>query len=211
MFGTILDALAEITFTRSIRMIYKMRIPRALYFSIGVIASLIVPILSQPNANASDYPLFRDGKLTIPRVDTDAQLGNFQNAEFQYDHSTNRWKLNHFVETKIAPGPVTYEEKVEAIVVDTSPVQVFLKITGQFSDGCTFFQQINQVLKDHTFEIILHVGPNPIPPDIACTMALVPYEKIIPLEVYGLSAGTYEYIVNGTHTGTFTLSKDNSL
>ena len=42
-------------------------------------------------------------------------------------------------------------------------------------------------------------------------MALVPYEKIIPLEVYGLPAGTYGYSVNGIPAGTFTLTKDNTL
>jgi hypothetical protein len=100
---------------------------------------------------------------------------------------------------------------VEAIIVDSSPVQVFLKLSGQFSNGCAYFQQINQALKNNTFKITLHLGPNPFPSGIACTLSLVPYEKIIPLEVYGLPAGTYEYSVNEQHTGTFTLSKDNTL
>lgn len=170
----------------------------------------INPVFSQIST-PSDYPVYKDGKLTIPRVDTDAQTGNYQKVEFQFDHSSNSWKLINLVETKIIPGPATYEEKVEAIIVDASPVQVFLKITGQFSDGCAFFQQINQVFKDNTFKITLHLGPNPFPSDRVCTMALVPYEKIIPLEVYGLPAGTYEYSVNGEHTGAFTLAKDNTL
>ena len=182
-----------------------------IYSAIGITALLTSSVFSQLNADASDYPIFRDGKLTIPRIDTDAQLGNFQSAEFQFESSTNSWKLNQFVETKIIPGPATYEEKVETIVVDSSPVQVFLKITGQFSNGCVFFQQINQVLRGNTFEIILHVGPNPSPPEMVCAAVLVPYEKIIPLEVYGLPAGAYAYSVNGTHNGTFTLTKDNTL
>lgn len=184
---------------------------RTIYPAIGITFLLASLVFSQRNADASDYPVYRDGKLTIPRIDTDAQPGNFQKAEFQFENSTNSWKLNQFVETKITPGPATYDEKVEAILIDSSPAQVFLKITGKFSNGCAFFQQINQVLKGNTFEIILHVGPNPFPPEIACTAALVPYEKIIPLEVYGLPAGTYGYSVNGTHTGTFTLTKDNTL
>lgn len=163
------------------------------------------------NTPATDYPTYRDGTLIIPRVDTNAQTGNYQKVEFQLDSVTNTWRLVNFVETKVNPGPVTYEEKVEAIVTDSSPVQVFLKISGQFSNGCEYFQQINQVLKNNQFEITLHLGPNPFPLGIGCTMSLVPYEKIIPLEVYGLPAGDYEYSVNGEHTGSFTLTKDNTL
>jgi hypothetical protein len=159
----------------------------------------------------SDYPVYKDGKLTIPRVDTIEQAGSYQKAEFQYDSSIDGWKLINVIETKVTPGPVTYEEKIAVIVTNSSPIQVFLKITGQFSNGCNFFQQINQTLKDNKFEITLHLGPNPFPPGIACTMALVPYEKIIPLEVYGLPAGIYQYSVNGETMGSFTLTQDNIL
>lgn len=172
---------------------------------------MIGPAYSQQNNPSSDYPLFKDGKLTIPRVDTEAQSGNYQNVELQFDDSTNSWKLLKFTETKIVPGPATYEEKVEVITVNSFPVQVFLKVSGKFAHGCAYFQQINQTVKNNAFEITLHVGPNPFPPNIACTQSLAPYEKIIPLEVYGLSAGIYQYNVNGEHTGSFTLARDNIL
>jgi hypothetical protein len=188
-----------------------MQFFRIIYGVIALGVLLINPVLSQQNNPSSDYPVFKDGKLTIPRVDTETQSGNYQKVEFQFDGFTNSWKLLNFIETKIVPGSATYEEKVEAIIVDSSPLQVFLKVSGQFSNGCAYFQQINQALKNNTFEITLHLGPNPPSSDIACTAALAPYEKIIPLEVYGLPAGTYEYSVNGTHTGTFTLSKNNTL
>ncbi|SEF52526.1 hypothetical protein SAMN05216334_10314 [Nitrosomonas ureae] len=177
---------------------------------VAIVLLLTNPVFSQTPLSF-DYPVYKDGKLTIPRIDTETQTGRFQKAEFQFDSSTNTWKLLTFIETPITPGPVTYEEKVEVIVTDSSPVQVFLKISGEFSNGCAHFQQINQILKGNIFEITLHIGPNPFPSGIACTMALVPYEKIIPLEVYGLPAGIYEYNVNGEHTGSFTLAQDNTL
>lgn len=170
----------------------------------------IFPVWAQISSSP-DYPVYKDGKLTIPRVDTAEQAGNYQKVEFQYDNATDSWKLINIVEIKPVSGPVTYEEKIEAIITDSSPVQVFLKITGWFSNGCEFFQQINRTLKDNKFEVTLHLGPNPFPPDMLCTMALVPYEKIIPLEVYGLPAGTYEYSVNGETIGSFTLTQDNTL
>ncbi len=177
---------------------------------VAIVLLLTNPVLAQTSLS-SDYPVYKNGKLTIPRVDTETQTGSFQKAEFQFDSSTNTWKLLTFIETPITPGPVTYEEKVEVIVTASSPVQVFLKISGEFSSGCAHFQQINQILKNNIFEVTLHIGPNPPPSDIVCTLALVPYEKIIPLEVYGLPAGTYGYSVNGEHTGSFTLAQDNTL
>jgi hypothetical protein len=39
-------------------------------------------------------------------------------------------------------------------------------------------------------------------------MAPVDFQVTIPLDVYGLSAGTYTYDVNGV-TGSFTLGSDN--
>lgn len=182
-----------------------------LFLQAATIFVLLSNTAFSQNTPATDYPTYRDGTLTIPRVDTDTQTGNFQKVELQLDSATNTWKLVNFVETKVSPRPATYGEEVEVIVTDSSPVQVFLKISGEFANGCAFFQQINQILKNNKFEITLHVGPNPPPSDLICTMALVPYEKIIPLEVYGLPAGDYEYSVNGEHTGSFTLTTDNTL
>ena len=43
-----------------------------------------------------------------------------------------------------------------------------------------------------------------------CTTEVVPFEEIIPLDVYGLSAGDYTVDVNSV-TDTFTLDMDNVL
>lgn len=51
----------------------------------------------------------------------------------------------------------------------------------------------------------------PPPPGTECMQVVEPFEKTIPLQVYGLPAGTYEYSVSGEHTGTFTLIRDNTL
>lgn len=162
----------------------------------------------------SDYPVYRDDMLIIPRVDTDEQTGLFQDGVFQYDPTVSAWRLIAF-DTYPIPrkdgigGKRLAVEKVEKIITDTSPVQVFLKITGYFSDGCGGLKQINQRLNGNSFEITLH-GKRP-PPGIVCMLAIVSFEKIIPLEVYGLPAGTYEYSVNRELFGTFDLTADNEL
>jgi inhibitor of cysteine peptidase len=44
----------------------------------------------------------------------------------------------------------------------------------------------------------------------ACIQIIAPFEETIPLEVYGLPAGTYTVNVNGVQ-GTFSLEVDNIL
>jgi inhibitor of cysteine peptidase len=46
------------------------------------------------------------------------------------------------------------------------------------------------------------------PKDALCTQALVPFTKVVPLEVYGLEKGLYIVDVNGK-TASFELSVDN--
>lgn len=173
-----------------------------------------VEVLADAGGPQSDYPVYRDGILTVPRVDTDDQAGLFQDGVFQYDPVIDAWRLTHFdiyqIPKRDGTEPVRLVvNEVETIITDTFPVQVLLKVIGYFSDGCGGFKQINQRLDGNNFEIVAH--SNRPPPDIACTLAIVPFEKIIPLEVYGLSAGTYTYNVNGEQFGTFDLTADNHL
>ncbi|MCE7914234.1 MAG: hypothetical protein DYH15_05990 [Nitrosomonas sp. PRO4] len=177
---------------------------------ITTISFLLINCAFSQNAPVTGYPTYRDGILTIPRVDTDAQVGNFQDAIFQFDNITNTWRLLDYMETTIAPGRGLVPDTVELIVTSTLPIQVFLKINGFTAPSpCSEFGQINQRLKTNKFEVTMHVVPGPN--DITCATIVVPYEKIIPLAVYGLPAGTYEYSLNGEHTGTFSLAVENTL
>lgn len=154
-----------------------------------------------------EHPVYKDGKLTIPRVDTEAQAGNFQDAEFQLDDATNTWKLLNYRETTIIPGQSVFLNSVSTIVTDSIPTQVFLMINGDLPTPCHQFGQINQRLKNNKFEVSMHLAPPS--PNTLCAQVIQPFEKIVPLQVYGLPAGTYEYTVNGQHDGTFSLTIDN--
>ena len=158
---------------------------------------------------ATQYPLYRDGTLTIPSVDTAEQAGRFQNMKLQFNAANNTWSLLDYIESIVTPGKGVYIDKVETIVIDSSPAQVFVKVTGSLPDPCYSIGQINQRWKDGKFEITLHSFL--METLVACADVLAPFEKIIPLEVYGLSAGNYEYRVNGEHIGSFSLSVDNNL
>lgn len=170
---------------------------------------------------AGTYPTYQDGILTIPRIDTSEQLGIVQDAKLRLTEQGD-WRLTEFkaAGTSVLTRPTV--ETVETIVTDTFPVQVFLKVSGLFTNGCTVMGKIPQRLKDNRFEVIMYAERHN-PEDTTCAAIVVYFEEIIPLSVYGLSAGTYEYNLSGisvfgtsgegvipkTFTGTFELAKDN--
>lgn len=152
-----------------------------------------------------DHPFYQDGILLIPRVDTEEQPGLFQNGVFEFDPVLGAWRLLNF---DINPVLEWLIPQVELIILESFPVQVFLKLSGSVT-ACSDLK-INQRFKENRFEISV-IPFSTLGPDTACIAVVLPFEKIIPLQVYGLPAGTYEYIVNNHYTGTFELANDNNL
>jgi hypothetical protein len=72
-------------------------------------------------------------------------------------------------------------------------------------DGCTTIDQILDAREGNAFQVTITTLR---PANQVCTEALMPFERIIPLDVYGLPAGTYTVIVNGV-SDTFQLAVDN--
>lgn len=171
------------------------------------------PVISADLPTIIEHPTYHDGTLYIPRVDTEQQAGHYLDATLQFDNASGMWKLldfyNAFPTEDIAKAGLMNPEKLEIIVTGSSPIQVFLKTTVKFADGCIRYGQINQRRVGSTFEIVMH-RDHGIHQAVVCADPVAD-EKVIPLQVYGLLAGTYDYIFNGQQTGTFTLSKDNTL
>jgi hypothetical protein len=172
-------------------------------------------VITNPSVSVVlDHPYFQNGLLDIPIVDTPDQAGLFQDGLFQYDAQIDAWRLLKFNTHPVRQGLI---QNVEIIITDTFPVQVFLKVSSP-DIACNTPGRISKRFYDlsdfsatavSSFNIIIDFIPPP--PDAICAAVVVPYEKIVPLQVYGLPAGTYEYIVNGEHTGTFDLTNDNKL
>lgn len=163
----------------------------------------------------ADYPVYRDGRLIIPRVDTDELPGAYLDGVFEFDADSNSWRLREFKVSELsASGKRVYfldGDDVEVEVTDSFPAQVFLKIRGHLANGCLEVGGIHQRLKDKQFEVVVNaVSKFPDDGKMLCTQALVPFERRVPLQVYGLPRGTYGYIVNGEIEGSFYLIKDNT-
>jgi inhibitor of cysteine peptidase len=96
-------------------------------------------------------------------------------------------------------------ESVEIRILESMPVQVQVVATGYLADACTKMGEITQSRDGNTFNITI---PTTRPADAACAEVITPFEEIIPLDVAGLTAGTYTVNVNGV-TDTFELTADN--
>lgn len=185
--------------------------------SLFVLPTLLISLAFNPvfgeDFPADEHPIYQGGILTIPRIDTSDQVGKFQDVKLLLTEQGD-WRL---IDVKI-PLAGLYVETVQTVITETFPFQVFLKVNGSFASGCTTMGRIAQRMKANRFEIVMYDQYNAKPQE-TCIAALVPFEKIIPLSVYGLSAGTYEYNLNGvlsldavgtkTFTGTFNIARDN--
>ena len=107
------------------------------------------------------------------------------------------------VEPRIDWADVT---EIELLILESFPVQVMVVAKGYLPNPCTQIDQIIQSREGNNFFITLKTKSS----QEACIQVLAPFEETIPLEVYGLPAGTYTVNVNGIED-TFTLDMDNIL
>jgi inhibitor of cysteine peptidase len=102
-------------------------------------------------------------------------------------------------------GLATVEE-IDILTLESFPVQVFVIASGYLPNPCTEIYQISQEREGKTFFITIETYCS----QEVCIQVIAPFEETIPLEVYGLPAGTYTVEVNGVQ-GTFNLEMDNIL
>jgi hypothetical protein len=98
-------------------------------------------------------------------------------------------------------------EEIDILIMESFPVQVAVVARGNLPDGCTEIDGVEVRFEPERNRFLAQIT-TVREADAVCTEALVPFEERIPLDVYGLPAGTYTVDVNGV-TGTFTLDVDN--
>jgi hypothetical protein len=162
---------------------------------------------AQPEVDG-EHATYLYGVLTIPRVDTTEQVGQYQDAKLSLQ-ADGSWKLDElraFGNSGLAKVPI---ESVEVVKTDGFPMGVYLRTIGWASPcGYQGKARVQQRQTGTHFDIALSVPVLVSDEPYACT-ANVEYVRLtIPLEVYGLAAGTYTYSVNGV-SGSFSLSSDN--
>ena len=88
---------------------------------------------------------------------------------------------------------LTVVEKVDALIMESYPAQISLHVTGYQPDGCTFPVQVEQTREGNMVSVKIY---RILPPDIMCTMQLVPYDENIKLDG-SFESGEYTIDVNG--------------
>jgi hypothetical protein len=172
----------------------------------------LVGLMLSSNILAVENPMYAEESesLTIPVADGASGAGIYQDVVFEVDGDI--WRLTS--------GNIGIEvseiSSVELIQVESSPVQVFLEVSGTFLSGCPEIGNISHRLVENEFEVFVYYTPFPEPGTVGCTQALVDFSEIIPLPVYGLDAGDYTYMVNEStltenNSGVFSLATKNTL
>lgn len=88
---------------------------------------------------------------------------------------------------------------VDVAVMESFPLQAQAIVSGDLPDGCTELAGSTQRLDGTTISVTLTTSR---PAEAECTLALVPFETVVPLDILGLYAGTYTVEVNGVTAST---------
>jgi len=97
-------------------------------------------------------------------------------------------------------------DEIDILILEIFPVQINVIASGNLPDPCTEISEVIKEREGDTFFITIKTYRSPG----FCIQVIAPFEEIIPLEVYGLPAGTFTVNVNGVQ-GTFDLEVDNIL
>jgi inhibitor of cysteine peptidase len=104
-------------------------------------------------------------------------------------------------------GQAAIVDDIDVMILESFPVQVNVVVRGNLPDGCTYLDEFDVQRNGNTFEMIIWTVRDP---EAMCTMALVPFEETVSLDVLGLEAGEYTVVVQD-QSATFTLDVDNLL
>ena len=103
---------------------------------------------------------------------------------------------------------VAIVRSIDILLLESFPLQVHAVLRGDLPDaGCTTITSVDQAREGNTFRLSLVTTTDPL---ALCAQQLTPFEKVVPLEVYGLPAGTYAVEAGGVKQ-TFEFTVDNSL
>lgn len=180
-------------------------------------------LLATPLALHAENPLYspESATLSIPSIDVTQGQNGYHHALLEFA-GDDLWRLKQV--TSASELRSVYEVRV--IEADTFPVQVFLEVDGVVGYTCSKLH-IEKRLVDDTFHVSIQQERSV--PGAACIALAANFSWIVPLDVYGLSAGEYRYVVNhglgpvehrldGTSvdvgiglTGNFVLDADNIL
>jgi inhibitor of cysteine peptidase len=89
---------------------------------------------------------------------------------------------------QFAFGETAFFDSVDIVFLESFPLQVHAVLKGNFPDSCTSIYRNEAKREGNVFDIKVFTKR---PVNAFCSEALVPFEHTVPLDVYGLTAGSY--------------------
>lgn len=166
----------------------------------GIIA-LTGLLLAQ--AASADPAVYQDNVLSIP---TGAMIREDGSAFYYGDILLRNDGEGGFHLVQADAKPLVHVESVDALIMESFPVQVSVRVEGFKSVPCVELLPAAVSRVENTFTVVL--AETELGPAESCIAVIDPFETSIPLDVEGLEAGDYTVIVNGVEA-TFTLDADN--
>ncbi len=104
-------------------------------------------------------------------------------------------------------GQSAIMESVDTLMLESRRLQVNAILKGSLPDGCTAIYRVESRLEQSRFIVTIYTQRDK---EAFCTQALVPFEEVHALNVYGLPAGTYTVDAYGVTT-EFVFERDNAI
>ena len=147
-------------------------------------------------------------KLEVEGLDAGIYTVITQDQEATFELSVDNAQSGQDKDMKFAFGSDAVLESMTLNIMESFPIQVSASLVGYLPNGCIKIDQINILREEQIFTVrIITKRPTG---DISCTMAIVPFEETVALEVEGLPAGEYS-VQCGEISDTFTLDQDNTV
>ena len=171
-------------------------------FSIITLLSLFTAIAISLPVNAEPAVLTK-GKLTIAEGVVISDKGNAYFSGITLAQNDQ----GGLSITGAKAMPLVTVENVDVLILESFPLQVSLSVSGFLSVPCVELLSPATAYSAGLFNVVL--AESVLGPAETCMAVTEPFETSVPLEVYGLPAGTYTVDVNGLQT-EFIFDMDNA-
>src|SRR5512140_302335 len=93
--------------------------------------------------------------------------------------------------------PASREAQVQSVeiqILETDPQQVSAVVHGNLTESCATLGETKVQYEANTFHLTVYAIS---PANVGCAQVITPFETTIPLDIRGLSPGTYTVVANG--------------
>lgn len=170
--------------------------------NIGLATVLLIAASASMAGESATYDV-ESGQLFIPAVSASALPGAIQNVVLE-NIDGEYFRLKDMWEATL----INTISSIELITKGTAPVNYYLSVNGYY--GCGGLGRSVQILDESTIYVNLYYESD-MEPGTVCAAIAYSFDQIIPLDVYGLEAGEYSIVFNGSAAASFTLSTNNIL